>query len=321
VRALQALPTAVQAYHEAVLERRRRPSLSSPVRGIVGASTDESTSDTGGRRDAPLTPPLSPTRPGRHRLATDHGVATAMLRRSSSLVRRLSSTASATAAGAHMDEPVPHALWALPAPRPAPTLSTAAAVAAPATTEDDEGDVSEVDDPLDSAAIAARVRALSTEMPTTADAPPAPVPADARSPLLAGAQVPRRRAALPVLIVEDNAVNLMLMRHLVTRRLGLRAATAADGQAALAAWSDSEYGLIFMDLQMPIMDGLTATREIRRLEAAEGRPRAVIVATTGLALAEDEAAARAAGCDAFVTKPIDMDWLAHRIPQWLAEPY
>ena len=128
------------------------------------------------------------------------------------------------------------------------------------------------------------------------------------------------RGQLPVLIVEDNPVNLMIMKHLISKRLHLPCRVAENGQVALALWSEADFGIIFMDLQMPVMDGLTATREIRRLEATEGRPRAVIVATTGLALREDQAAALGAGCDEFLPKPIDMDQLARRIPQWLALP-
>ena len=128
------------------------------------------------------------------------------------------------------------------------------------------------------------------------------------------------RSLLPVLIVEDNPVNQMIMKHLITKRLHLPCRVADNGRAALTMWSECDFSIMFMDLQMPVMDGLTATREIRRLERQERRRRSIIIATTGLALREDQAAALAAGCDEFLPKPVDMDQLEKRIPKWLEMP-
>jgi len=90
----------------------------------------------------------------------------------------------------------------------------------------------------------------------------------------------------------------------------------ADGLAAVAAWQTGEFDLIIMDCQMPQMDGYAATREIRRLEA--GKRHIPIVALTAHAMKGDEEKCRAAGMDAYLSKPIDrakLDaFLEHLLP-------
>jgi signal transduction histidine kinase/CheY-like chemotaxis protein len=109
-------------------------------------------------------------------------------------------------------------------------------------------------------------------------------------------------AALDVLLAEDNPVNRTLAVRLLERR-GHRVACAANGVEAVALWKARRFDLVLMDVQMPEMDGLAATRAIRELELAAGR-RAPIVAVTAHASSEDRARCLEAGMDGFLAKPI-----------------
>jgi CheY-like chemotaxis protein len=79
-----------------------------------------------------------------------------------------------------------------------------------------------------------------------------------------------------------------------------------DGAAALAAWEAEDWDLILMDMQMPVMDGLDATRAIRAREAATGRARTPIIALTANVMSHQIAAYIEAGMDHFVGKPIEV---------------
>jgi CheY-like chemotaxis protein len=87
--------------------------------------------------------------------------------------------------------------------------------------------------------------------------------------------------------------------------MGLEVATASDGAEAVHAVQSEVYDLVLMDMQMPVMDGLTATREIRTHELAMGLPRTPIVMLTANALPEHIASAEAAGADRHLAKPFD----------------
>jgi two-component system cell cycle response regulator DivK len=118
-------------------------------------------------------------------------------------------------------------------------------------------------------------------------------------------------AGEPILIVDDNAQNLKLAR-VVLVGAGYDVRTAVDAEAALqvlAAWRPR---LILMDLQLPGMDGLELTR---RLKADPATRDIVIVALTAYAMKGDDAKALAAGCDGYVTKPIDIDTLARVVAE------
>ena len=108
-----------------------------------------------------------------------------------------------------------------------------------------------------------------------------------------------RRLPLKILIAEDNLVNQQLMLHML-RRCGYEADVVANGQEAVAAVLRDRYDLVLMDVQMPVMDGFTATRLIRT-DATDG-PR--IIATTANALEGDREACLAAGMDDYLGKPI-----------------
>ena len=120
--------------------------------------------------------------------------------------------------------------------------------------------------------------------------------------------------ALSILVAEDNEINALLARALLTK-LGHRPTIAASGAAAIACWlaarsADTPYDRVLMDLHMPGMDGLEATRRIRNLEEEDNAPRTPIIALTANASAEDRDACLAAGMDSFLVKPLDREQLA-----------
>jgi CheY-like chemotaxis protein len=120
-----------------------------------------------------------------------------------------------------------------------------------------------------------------------------------------------------VLLVEDNSENVILMKAFLDK-LSLALDFAANGIEAVEARKNTTYDLIFMDIQMPVMDGYTATREIRKWEAEHQRDsrqgdsrqgdshvaRVPIVALTAHALTGASAESLEAGCDGHLTKPV-----------------
>lgn len=122
------------------------------------------------------------------------------------------------------------------------------------------------------------------------------------------AQAPTTRA-LRVLVAEDNEVNQMVATATLQRQ-GLLVDVVADGAAAIEAVMAGGYDAVFMDCQMPHVDGLEATRRIRALESAERAGRQIpIIAMTASAFDTDRAACRQAGMDAFLPKPWTHDQL------------
>ena len=111
-----------------------------------------------------------------------------------------------------------------------------------------------------------------------------------------------------VLVVEDHPINLMLTLKLL-ERWGHRATTAENGEVALARQAEGRYDVVLMDMQMPVMDGLEATRRWRAKEVELGRRRTPIVGLTANVMAADRAACLAAGMDDFLAKPMDHDKL------------
>ena len=117
---------------------------------------------------------------------------------------------------------------------------------------------------------------------------------------------------LAILVAEDNEINALLARSLLTR-LGHRPTIATNGEAAVDAWLSARaagepYAIVLMDVHMPGVDGIEATRRIREAEA--GGARTPIVALTANAFEEDREACIAAGMDGFLTKPLDRERLA-----------
>ncbi|MCX6304807.1 MAG: response regulator [Bacteroidetes bacterium] len=116
---------------------------------------------------------------------------------------------------------------------------------------------------------------------------------------------------IQILVVDDNAINLRLMSAALTR-LGHNVDSADDGAAAVVKFADNHYDAILMDIMMPIMDGITATREIRKIESArqtgaDGRTK--IIAITANAFDDDRAKLFEAGMDHYMTKPVDISEL------------
>jgi two-component system, cell cycle response regulator DivK len=117
-----------------------------------------------------------------------------------------------------------------------------------------------------------------------------------------------------ILIVDDNAANLKLARVLLQGE-GYEVQTAADAEEAMRVLQTYTPRLILMDIQLPGMDGLELTR---RLKADVATKHIVILALTAYAMKGDEDKARAAGCDGYIAKPIDVGSLPGVIAQHLA---
>jgi CheY-like chemotaxis protein len=112
-----------------------------------------------------------------------------------------------------------------------------------------------------------------------------------------------------VLLVEDNEMN----RDMLSRRLmrnGFDVVMAVDGQQAVDMATSESPAVILMDMSLPVIDGWEATRQVKANPATGKIP---IIALTAHAMSEDEAKARAAGCDDFDTKPVDIARLVGKI--------
>jgi signal transduction histidine kinase/CheY-like chemotaxis protein len=117
---------------------------------------------------------------------------------------------------------------------------------------------------------------------------------------------PSALVGLRVLLVEDLDVNRRVALGLL-RSLGVAADVAENGAEAVRAVAEARYDVVLMDVQMPVMDGIEATRRIRAEHAADRQPR--IVALTANALAGDAARCRRAGMDGYLAKPVQLDAL------------
>ncbi len=144
---------------------------------------------------------------------------------------------------------------------------------------------------------------VTLPLPVADVAPAAAAPADAGRPGLDGVRV---------LVAEDDGVNQLVARTTLEAR-GLHVDVVADGAAAVAAVLSGGYDAVFMDCQMPVLDGLEATRRIRSVEEAGGRPRTPVIALTASALSEDRQRCRRAGMDGVLPKP----WTAEELERAL----
>jgi CheY-like chemotaxis protein len=117
--------------------------------------------------------------------------------------------------------------------------------------------------------------------------------------------VPSR--SLSILVAEDNSVNQKVASAML-ERMGHRTTIAADGMEALDRWSDTTFDLIFMDVQMPGVDGFEAARRIRRGESKTGH-RTPIVAMTARAMTGDRELCIDAGMDDYISKPVSLEAL------------
>ncbi|KAI8057306.1 hypothetical protein BDF22DRAFT_653315 [Syncephalis plumigaleata] len=145
---------------------------------------------------------------------------------------------------------------------------------------------------------------------------------------------------IKVLIVEDNPINQTILSTFLRKRK-IEYAVASDGREAVEKWKNGGFHLVLMDIQLPVLDGIEATKEIRRFEKerkaaalsptnalggeVSGEQRrlttqlhtpVIIVALTASALQADRNTALAAGCNDFLTKPVSLPWLEKKITEW-----
>ena len=120
-----------------------------------------------------------------------------------------------------------------------------------------------------------------------------------------------------ILLVEDNAVNREVAVGML-ESLGCAAISVVNGRLAIEAADTAAYDAILMDCQMPVMDGLTATAQIRRREQQSGAARVPIIALTANAMEGDRERCLAAGMDDFLSKPFTQQQLATLLRRWLA---
>lgn len=120
-----------------------------------------------------------------------------------------------------------------------------------------------------------------------------------------------------VLVVEDNRVNQTVALRTLNK-LGCDAEAASEGREALSMLEAKTFDLVFMDVQMPLMDGIEATAEIRKFEQENNRPRLPVIAMTAHALEGDRERCMAAGMDGYITKPFNVRELSAALIKWTA---
>ena len=162
----------------------------------------------------------------------------------------------------------------------------------------------------------AELQAVLTLALSEAGAPELPVPSAEAA---AGAEAEFDRFAgrkARILLADDNTTNQLVALGLL-KKLGLKADAVANGAEALAALQSVPYDLVLMDVQMPQMDGLTATRLIRDPQTGLSDPHLPIVAMTAHAMSGDRELCEAAGMNDYITKPVSLHDLAEALDRWL----
>ena len=124
-------------------------------------------------------------------------------------------------------------------------------------------------------------------------------------------EAPRPR----VLIVDDSEHNIRLVQ-LLLRKLPVELHSASNGEAAVSRVRDSRFHLVFMDIQMPVMDGLTAIRSIREWEQQQNCERTPIVTLTANDHDGSREASFAAGCDEHLMKPVERQLLIDAVERY-----
>ncbi|MCU0226520.1 MAG: response regulator [Bryobacterales bacterium] len=129
-------------------------------------------------------------------------------------------------------------------------------------------------------------------------------------------QYPAHWAEARVLLAEDNMINQHVAMAML-KRMGIRADLVSSGSEALDAMRSRDYDLVLMDVQMPEMDGLEATRLLRLWEASQSRRRLPVIAMTAHAMEGDRRMCLEAGMDGYVPKPIKREALLEALREWM----
>ncbi|MFJ4345766.1 response regulator [Pseudomonas sp. NPDC089401] len=118
-----------------------------------------------------------------------------------------------------------------------------------------------------------------------------------------------------VLVAEDNSISTKVIRGMLGK-LNLEPDTASNGEEALQAMKNQRYDLVLMDCEMPILDGFSATQQLRAWESENQRQRTPVVALTAHILAEHKDRARLAGMDGHMAKPVELSQLRELVQYW-----
>lgn len=127
-----------------------------------------------------------------------------------------------------------------------------------------------------------------------------------------------RRRKIRILLAEDNITNQQVAVSIL-KKLGFRADAVADGQEAIQALETVPYDIVLMDVQMPVMDGFEATRQIRNPQSAVRNHKIPIIAMTAHAMKGDREKCLEAGMDDYISKPVAPQALAEALEKWLAQ--
>lgn len=146
-----------------------------------------------------------------------------------------------------------------------------------------------------------------------------PLKRSASGPQLDGETQPtasvRKLRDLSVLVVEDNAVNQVVVKRMLSH-LGCQIDLINDGALLIEHLANATPDVVLMDIEMPLMDGYTATQKLREFELAHERTRLPVIALTAHALSEHQRKATAAGMDDYLAKPITIDRLRKVLTRW-----
>jgi CheY-like chemotaxis protein len=119
-----------------------------------------------------------------------------------------------------------------------------------------------------------------------------------------------------ILVAEDNPINQKLIITIL-EQAGYQVTAADNGQIAVDLYMNDKYDLVLMDIDMPVMDGITANRLIKEIDDKDNRPFTPVVALTARAMAGDRERIIGAGLDAHLSKPVDREFLLQTIDRFL----
>jgi PAS domain S-box-containing protein len=133
---------------------------------------------------------------------------------------------------------------------------------------------------------------------------------------VAGARIAEGKFSQPILLVEDEAVNQLATKSIL-EKADMRVVAVSNGEEAIQEVASGDYGLVLMDIQMPVMDGVEATRKIRNGAAGEGKKKIPIIALTAHAMDGDRESFLGKGIDGYIAKPVDVSLLMSTINEVL----